>query len=182
MVECIVYMKKMLQEVEVVFECSFGWVVGFVFDICECFLVVKVLFSDVVEKVESVVDWVCVFSVQLLDVVEQVDQLIYVINEVMEQIIRSDGLVCDVVGKVFQFSEVVNELCDVVVQIGNFIEIINGLVEQINLLVFNVIIEVVCVGEVGRGFVVVVFEVKVLVVQINKFVSEIFECVLFIQG
>lgn len=45
------------------------------------------------------------------------------------------------------------------------------------MLVLNVVIEVVCVGDVGRGFSVVVDEVRVLVIEINKLVMEVFELV-----
>lgn len=46
-------------------------------------------------------------------------------------------------------------------------------------MVFNVVIEVVCVGDVGWGFSVVVDEVCVLVIEMNKFVMEVFE---FVNG
>lgn len=41
--------------------------------------------------------------------------------------------------------------------------LINSIFERINFLVLNVVIEVVSVGEVGRGFSVVVIEIRKLV-------------------
>lgn len=55
----------------------------------------------------------------------------------------------------------------------NILCVINGIVDQMNLFVLNVVIEVVCVGEYGCGFFVVVEEVRKLVVQLVDLVKEI---------
>lgn len=83
--------------------------------------------------------WVC----------EDVDQVVFVVEIVVEEVCKID----EVVGCLFEIGCV----------IGEIVELISQIVSQINLFVFNVIIEVVWVGEVGCGFVVVVNEVKVLV-------------------
>lgn len=182
MAERTAYMKKMSQEVEAASERSLGRVVGSASDIRERSLAVKASLSDAVEKAESVADRARVSSAQSSDAAEQADQLIYAINEVTEQITRSDGLVRDAVGKASQSSEAVNELRDAAAQIGNFIEIINGLAEQTNLLALNATIEAARAGEAGRGFAVVASEVKALAAQTNKSASEISERVSSIQG
>lgn len=182
MEERTAYMKKMSEEVENASERSLGRVVESASDIRERSLAVKASLSDAVQKAESVAERARVSSAQSSDAAEQADQLIYAINEVTEQITRSDGLVRDAVGKASQSSEAVNELRDAASQIGNFIEIINGLAEQTNLLALNATIEAARAGEAGKGFAVVASEVKALAAQTNKSAGEISERVSSIQG
>lgn len=182
MEERTAYMKKMSEEVEVASERSLGRVVESASDIRERSLAVKSSLSDAVQKAEVVAGRARESSAQSSDAAEQADQLIYAINEVTEQITKSDGLVRDAVGKASQSSEAVNELRDAASQIGNFIEIINGLAEQTNLLALNATIEAARAGEAGKGFAVVASEVKALAAQTNKSASEISERVSSIQG
>lgn len=51
------------------------------------------------------------------------------------------------------------EIVDSLKKIVDIISVIDGIVFQINIFVLNVVVEVVCVGEQGCGFVVVVGEV-----------------------
>lgn len=59
--------------------------------------------------------------------------------------------------------KIMDDIVDSIQCIGIIILLINDIVFQINILVLNVVVEVVCVGEQGKGFVVVVGEVCYLV-------------------
>lgn len=74
-------------------------------------------------------------------------------------------------------SDSIEGFFEMVDNINKFVIMIISILDQINLLVLNVVIEVVCVGDVGCGFSVVVDEVCLLVNEINKLVSEVFELV-----
>lgn len=176
------YMKEMSEKVETASERSLGRVVESASDIRERSIGVKEALADAMAKAGQVADRARASSSQSEEAAEQANQLISAINEVTEQIARSDQLVRDAVTKAETSSTAVTELRDAASQIGNFVEIINGLAEQTNLLALNATIEAARAGEAGKGFAVVAAEVKALASQTNTSATEISDRVGSIQG
>lgn len=113
---------------------------------------IVVLMKGFIVIVQCIVDNVCQVSVFVSGVVDVVDQGGYVVYEVVVMMVLiNDFLWC----------------------IVDIIGVIDGIVFQINILVFNVVVEVVCVGEYGCGFVVVVLEICLLLQCLADVVKEI---------
>ena len=174
-------MKTMSQEVETASERSLGRVVESATSIRERSVNVKDSLDRARAQATSVADQANLSREQSVEAAEQADQLITAINEVTQQIARSDELARDAVGKAEASGRTVSELRDAAAQIGSFVEIINGLAEQTNLLALNATIEAARAGEAGKGFAVVAAEVKALASQTNTSASEISDRVGSIQ-
>ncbi|WP_300528473.1 nitrate- and nitrite sensing domain-containing protein [Maricaulis sp.] len=174
-------MRTMSEEVESSSERSLGRVVTSATDIRERAMSVRESLVTASETAQTMVDEATRSREQSGEAAEQADQLIVAINEVTEQITRSDELARDAVQRAEVSSQTVGELRDAASQIGNFVEIINDLAEQTNLLALNATIEAARAGEAGKGFAVVASEVKALASQTNKSASEIHERVAGIQ-
>lgn len=174
-------MKDMSTEVETASERSLGRVVESASNIRTRSISVRESLDEAVDKARTVADQANVSREQSVEAADQANQLIVAINEVTEQIARSDELARDAVTKAEASGRTVGELRDAAAQIGNFIEIINGLAEQTNLLALNATIEAARAGEAGKGFAVVAAEVKALAAQTNKSASEISDRVSSIQ-
>lgn len=174
-------MKQMSSEVETASERSLGRVVESASNIRERSIRVRDALESAVSQAQRVADQANTSQNQSVEAADQANELIYAINEVTEQIARSDELARDAVAKAEASGRTVGELRDAAAQIGNFIEIINGIAEQTNLLALNATIEAARAGEAGKGFAVVAAEVKALAAQTNKSASEISDRVSGIQ-
>lgn len=174
-------MKTMSEEVESSSERSLGRVVDSASDIRERAMTVRESLVSASETAQAMVEEATRSREQSGEASEQADQLIVAINEVTQQISRSDELARDAVNRAETSSQTVGELRDAASQIGNFVEIINDLAEQTNLLALNATIEAARAGEAGKGFAVVASEVKALAAQTNKSATEIHDRVAGIQ-
>lgn len=108
------------------------------------------------------------------------EEMVFIIKQNVDNLIQVSQLVvivCDSVEKggnvVFNVVDVMGKIEDFLCCIFDIIGVIDEIVFQINFLVLNVVVEVVCVGDVGWGFVVVVLEVCFLVQWFVQVVKDI---------
>lgn len=98
------------------------------------------------------------------------EEIISMVQFNVDNVKQVNGLVFEVLCVVIDGGKLIEQVVGIMVDINQFVKkiediigVIDGIVFQINILVLNVVVEVVCVGEQGCGFVVVVFEVCILV-------------------
>lgn len=119
-----------------------------------------ILVLDCIGEIVVSIEQVLCNLVELVDVVQCLVVIVVEGVGVVCEIIQGMDQICDQIQEIFKCIKCLGELLQ---EIGLIVELINDIFEQINILVLNVVVQVVLVGEVGRGFVVVVDEVQCLV-------------------
>lgn len=104
------------------------------------------------------------------------------IEEIGQQVDRSQTIARHAVGEAERTNETVHGLVEAAQKVGQVVELINSIAAQTNLLALNATIEAARAGEAGKGFAVVATEVKSLAQQTAKATEEIAAQIQAMQG
>lgn len=110
------------------------------------------------------------------------EQMLGAIQEISQNMAKSQGAVKDIVDKTHQASELTKRLQETSKSMESVVEIIRDIAEQVNLLALNATIEAARAGDAGKGFAVVAGEVKNLATQTAQATDEIVTEIIAMQN
>lgn len=122
---------------------------------------------------EEVMTYIATASDNVNIVATAAEQLSSSIQEISQQVVKSNDAVAHAVSEVERTQEIVSNLSDSSSRIDEVMTLITDIAEQTNLLALNATIEAARAGEAGRGFAVVANEVKSLASQTSTATDDI---------